>query len=439
MSDDRRPALPDRALRRRPRVVYMAGPGDIVRSYRRWREGLDDPSQVADTYSGQFYQVCRDLGLEGLVISSHPRAERVDDPPFRLEHRPLRPLRASGVLHHLREIAYDVRLIAICVRFRADVVLLQGGYHYWFLFASLRLAGIKLIPILMVVIKLKFGKIKGYQNLLARVNGWFFRRSTWRILSASDDISRQVVEMTRGRSAPIEFFLPRFRADRLPARDTPPSPPFRVLFAGRVEKNKGVFDLLEVARLLVSRGRTDIVFDLCGAGGASNELALRVEASGMSDRFRLHGHCDHGEMGRMYGQAHVVVVPTTSEFVEGFNQVVIESVLSARPVVTSSVCPSLEYVLEAAVEVPPDDVEAYAAAIVRLADDPELYRRKQQACLSLRDRFLETDRDFGSVLGRVLAEALASGARPEFTSGGPAEPARSPSRPWPIDHELYQP
>lgn len=407
MSDGRpTPTLANLQLKRKPRVVYTAGPGDILGSYRSWRDGLEDPTQVADAYSGQFYQACSDLGLEGFVISSHPRAERIDEPPFRLEHRPLSHEKARGVLHHVGEIANDLWLIASCIKYRADVVLLQGGYKYWFLFALLRLAGVRVIPVLMVVFKLKFGKNKFYHKLLDQMNGSFFRRAAWRILSASDDINRQLVEMTGGRPAPIEFFLPRFQAYRLPVRDTPAAPPFRVCFAGRVEKNKGVFDLLDVARLLEARGRTDVEFDVCGVGGASEELARRVEAAGLSGGFRLHGHCNRGTMGEMYGRAHAVVVPTTSEFVEGFNQVVIEGVLSARPVITSSVCPALEYVREAAVEVPPDDVEAYASAILRLVDDPDLYRRKQEACLSLRDTFLETDRDFGSVLTRVLAESL---------------------------------
>ena len=39
------------------RIVYAAGPGDVVGTYRHWKEGRDDPSQVAITYSGQFYDL----------------------------------------------------------------------------------------------------------------------------------------------------------------------------------------------------------------------------------------------------------------------------------------------------------------------------------------------------------------------------------------------
>ena len=88
----------------------------------------------------------------------------------------------------------------------------------------------------------------------------------------------------------------------------------------------------------------------------------------------------------MYGASHVVVVPTRAEFPEGFNQVLAEAVISGKPVITSSVCPALEVVKEAAVEVPPDDVEAYGDAILRLYEDSALYAEKQNACPTVRER-----------------------------------------------------
>ena len=56
-------------------------------------------------------------------------------------------------------------------------------------------------------------------------------------------------------------------------------------------------------------------------------------------------------MRAMYDDAHVVIVPTTSDFIEGFNKVVAEAVLAGKPVITSSVCPALEYVRDAVIEV----------------------------------------------------------------------------------------
>lgn len=89
---------------------------------------------------------------------------------------------------------------------------------------------------------------------------------------------------------------------------------------------------------------------------------------GLDGIVRFHGQCSGPELKRMYGRSHVVVVPTTTDFREGFNQVVAEAALAGRIVVTSRVCPAIRYVNGVAREVEPDDVQGYASAL------EELYR-----------------------------------------------------------------
>jgi glycosyltransferase involved in cell wall biosynthesis len=91
----------------------------------------------------------------------------------------------------------------------------------------------------------------------------------------------------------------------------------------------------------------------------------------------------------LLGNAQVVVVPTRSEFPEGLNQVVIEAVLSRRPVVTSKVCPAMELVSEAVVEAEADNVESYSAAIGQLIDNHELFAEKASAADGLREQFFD--------------------------------------------------
>ena len=51
--------MPESASTRPLRLMYAAGPGDIIGTWKHWKEGRDDPSQVAITYSGQVYDLCR--------------------------------------------------------------------------------------------------------------------------------------------------------------------------------------------------------------------------------------------------------------------------------------------------------------------------------------------------------------------------------------------
>jgi glycosyltransferase involved in cell wall biosynthesis len=179
-----------------------------------------------------------------------------------------------------------------------------------------------------------------------------------------------------------------------------------VFFAGRIEWNKGVFDLLDIAKRFKADGRIDIEFDLCGDGSALPALRQAATDAGLSDRFRCHGHSTQPFMRQMYQQCHIVIAPTTSEFVEGFNKVVAEGVLAGRPVITSSVCPALEYVAPAVVEVPPDDPTAYGEAILRLLEDKALRESKQQGCAAVAPQFYDPAKSWKAAADRALGKGV---------------------------------
>jgi glycosyltransferase involved in cell wall biosynthesis len=384
------------------RIFYAAGPGDVIGTYRHSAAGRDDPSQVAVTYSAQFFDLCRSTGAAGYVMSSHPRRDVVTDGAFRVEHRPIAFSKGPAPLYHLGQIWSGVRMVASVVRFRADAAVVSGGTH-WFLLALLPLLGVRVIPTLHCVLWRKSRRPRGLNRLFHRLNAAFFRRAPVAILSLSRDITAQLDELTGGGHPEVIPFLPSYRRGAVdPAGDPPAPPPFRVLFAGRIERNKGVFDLLQVAERFAAAGRTDVEFDLCGDGSALAELRRAAGASAAAPRFRCHGHLDRRRMREMYASAHAVVAPTTSAFIEGFNKVVAEAVLAGRPVITSSVCPALEYVRGAVVEVPPDDVAAYGDAILSLAGDPFRWRMLREGCGEVGEQFYDVERSWGAALAQAL-------------------------------------
>jgi glycosyltransferase involved in cell wall biosynthesis len=392
--------------KKRPlRLMYAAGPGDIVGTFRHWRAGHDDPGQVAMTYSGQFYDVCRELGAQGYAIGSHPRRETVRDGDFCIEHRRIRFTKGPAVLYHLGQLLSALRMIASAIRFRADALVICDGTCHWFALRLLPWLGVRVIPTLHCMFWPQSSPPPGQiKRLLNRLDLPFWHRSATAILSASSDINCQLDQLTANLHAPVIDFLPTYRPGTFDA--APPAldrKPFRVLFGGRIEAYKGVFDLLEVARQLNQACRDEIEFDLCGAGSAIEQLKRKAAELALSDRFRIHGHCDRPTMRQMFHQAHVLIVPTTTDFAEGFNQVVVEGVLAARPVITSSVCPALDYVRKAVVEVPPDDVDSYRQAILRLLDDRDFYEQKRNACLALQSQFYDATRGWAAALLRTLA------------------------------------
>jgi glycogen(starch) synthase len=384
------------------RIFYAAGPGDIIGTYRHWSAGRDDPSQVAITYSAQFFELCRAIGARGYAVSSHPRRQVVVDGPFRVEHRPIAFAKGPAALYHLGQMWSGLRMAASAVRFGADIAIVSGGTH-WFLLSLFSLLGVRVIPTLHCVLWRKSRRPRGLNRLFHRLNGAFFRRAPTAILSLSTDITAQLDELTGSRHARVIPFLPSYRRGAVDAAGDPPgAPPFRVIFAGRIERNKGVFDLLEIAKRFAAAGRTEVEFDLCGDGSALDELRSAVEAAGVAARFRCHGHLDRTRMRERYAAAHVVIAPTTSAFIEGFNKVVAEAVLAGRPVITSSVCPALEYVRGAVVEVPPDDVGAYADAILALAADRSRWQALRDGCGSVSEPFYDPAKSWGAALSEAI-------------------------------------
>jgi len=392
-------------MTRKPlRILYAAGPGDVIGTYRHWKEGRDDPSEVAVTYSGQFFDVCRELGAEAWVISYHPRREKLRDGPFVVEHRQVRFMKGPGPLYILGQVWYGLRLVASALRFRADVVVAMSGMA-WFTLALLPVFGVKVVPTLHATFWRVTHPPRGFNRFLWNLNRRFFSCRVAAVMCVSDAVADQLKGLTGPLDVPVLRFAPTYRRGLFDGvADAPPGepPPFRVFYAGRIERNKGVFDLLAVAERFKGEGRAGIEFDLCGSGGALEELRQRVADAGLADTFRCHGHVQKQAMREMYRWAHVVVVPTTSEFVEGLNKVVVEAVLAARPVITSPMCPALEYVRGAVLEVPPDDVDAYARAILRLADDHALYDEKRRACADASPQFYEPQRGWGETFKRIL-------------------------------------
>ncbi|MBF2026911.1 MAG: glycosyltransferase family 4 protein [Oscillatoriales cyanobacterium C42_A2020_001] len=386
------------------RILYAAGPGDVVGTYQQWANGQDDHSQVAVTYSGQFYEVCRELGAKGYILSSHPDKRRIQTSQFIVEHRPKLLPNTSAIAYQINQLVYGVQLIASAIKFKADFVVVDSGTTDWYLLPLLPVLGIRLIPSLHCVLWRKYQVPKLSERILLKLGRSTFANSATAILSMSSDIDSQIVQLTAGKHRPLVRCNPVYRRSQFKNMAEPDrrQSPFRVLFAGRIEDHKGVFDLLEVAKQFAAEGQHAIVFDVCGDGTALEALKAAVRQAGLGAAFVCHGHCDRSTMRTMFERSHVVIVPTRTDFTEGFNQVVAEGILAHRPVVTSSVCPALSYVQDAVVEVPPNDVQAYKDALTRLYEDHDFYQRKQEACWRLQEQFYDLSRSWGAALKTVL-------------------------------------
>jgi glycosyltransferase involved in cell wall biosynthesis len=166
--------------------------------------------------------------------------------------------------------------------------------------------------------------------------------------------------------------------------------PLNVLFVGRVEESKGVFDILNMAEQLPL-----VQFALCGEGQALPEVIRQISVRNLSN-VKAYGKLARPRLLERYLQAHLVIVPTRSSFAEGFAMVVAEAILQLRPVITNRVVPAAEVFSDAVICVEPDRVEGYIDAIRRLTADE--YYRLVDSARALREIILDDSNSFLSAL-----------------------------------------
>jgi glycosyltransferase involved in cell wall biosynthesis len=390
------------------RIVFAAGPGDAFHTFREWNESRLDLDSSHVTYSRQFYDVCHKLEASALVLCCHPKAPRdpLTNGRITIARQPNFIAGKTRLRYQAAHWAYSRALMEAVERFRANVLLVPD-YPHLFLLGRLRQRGVSVIQSLHCTLWPPHLRPSPTSRATTALLGLTYVRACDAILSASDEIDRQVAAITsrwRRPAPPIAGFLPHYLPEmygglRAPER----GPVFRFMYVGRIEVEKGVFNLLEIATRLRDQGRCDIVFEICGWGSALDELRTCVSNRRLEASFVVHGKCERKQLREVYDRSYAVVVPTTVHFVEGFNQVVVEALLAGRPVITSRACPALSYVAPAVLQVPPDDLDAYQRAIVRLADDPVTYERLRAACEPTCRRFLDEETSFGRALQHVLS------------------------------------
>ena len=109
-------------------------------------------------------------------------------------------------------------------------------------------------------------------------------------LVASKDIARQLRDLVGETGIDIAEHLPTYSPSQfasIPSPGTVSRPPFRVFFAGRIEANKGIYDIVEIARRLNAERPGMFQFDICGDGGELDALRRLVEGFEPSDRRHL--------------------------------------------------------------------------------------------------------------------------------------------------------
>ena len=165
--------------------------------------------------------------------------------------------------------------------------------------------------------------------------------------------------------------LPQFSRVE-PAASPPPSGGRRILYVGRLVREKGVLVFLHALAKLTT---DDWTADIVGEGPLQREaldLAVQLE---IEHRVRFHGPAGAEQLQHFYRAASLVVVP--SLIPESFGLVGVEAMAFARPVVAFAAGGIPQWLEDGRTGLlaPHGDVPALAACIDRLLRDHDLAER----------------------------------------------------------------
>lgn len=250
------------------------------------------------------------------------------------------------------------------------------------LLAPLSLLGFRRLPCLNL--------LSGMGSLYSSPNRSFGLRLTrsvvdrWLCLAARRDLSHTVVQNT----SDLDFVKSRFRlrgdaCSLIPGSGigtgwTPKPEPrgaFRVVYVGRLLRDKGASDLVKACRLLAAR-QLSFTADIIGDVDSSNPDSYRAEEIAHWEKtpgVTLRGR--RSDVLEQISAAHLLVHP--SYYGEGLPKILLEAGVCQRAVVTCNTVGCREAVRdgENGLLVPPRNPEALANAIERLARNEPLRHR----------------------------------------------------------------
>lgn len=386
------------------KLFAALGPGDIVGAHRRRLAGEHVKSETSVPFSEQLLDWCKLREIEVLATAHNARADSIAYPGVTLQQR-ARPFDgASGIRFHLGAVMYAWQLAWRARRFGADVALIDSGTAHYFALAAFRLFGIAVgVNFHNVLWPQGFPPTGRVARTVQWLDSWFFRRHVFAIAGCSPECGRQAMEIA-GRAIPYFEWRGQFRREGFPGAAVEwERRPFRLLYSGRIEVNKGALDIPLIAEELERRHPGLVRWDVCGDGSALQQLVEGVKRANLSRVITIHGRLERSDLLRVYGNCHAFIVPTRGSFCEGLPLVCAEAVICGRPIVTSRVSNAMPVLGSAIVEAVPEVPESFVRAIELLALDRNEYEERRSSCSQLAAQFFDVSKSYPAAIDRLLA------------------------------------
>jgi len=157
-----------------------------------------------------------------------------------------------------------------------------------------------------------------------------------------------------------------------------PTAPLRLLYIGRIARDKGLFEAIEGVRIARNRG-VAAHFVIAGNGPDAGALQRAAEKAGIAGAVEFAGPAYGGAKIELLRAADVLLLPT---YAEGLPYALLECMAAGVPPITTKVGAIPDVVTEGVhgLFVPPRESLPIADAIAMLAANPKGLERMRAAC-----------------------------------------------------------
>ena len=167
--------------------------------------------------------------------------------------------------------------------------------------------------------------------------------------------------------------------------DTCTVPPYKLLYCGRIIKEKGIMDLMQATLNLIRMGKA-VVLELVGPIEKNEFLEEIIQFSktnGIEDKIKYFGYRAAGDdLLSCYRNADIFVCPTQI-LSETYPRTIREAMASCLPVVATKVGSLPYYIDECSILVEPKDISSLTSAILMLIEDKELRKNNIKKALEV--------------------------------------------------------
>lgn len=247
--------------------------------------------------------------------------------------------------------------------------------------------------------------VRGEKGINSRISKYLFRHA-----SVIFTISPKFTEFINQFGCKAESIRPMIEysiKDIVENRRYDTKEVYNLLFLGRIEYAKGIFDLVDAVSLLIKKGTKNFQLDVVGNGPDAVTVKEKVKEMDLCDYIKFHGSVYETDIiNNFYRNADIFILPTHHE---GFPRVLYEAMIFGTPIITAFVG-SISFLMKEnhnCYKIEPKDPLGLCDVIVSVITD---YKTKSKIGLNgtttIRDYLNKYNDSHSSQLNKILSEHI---------------------------------